>query len=126
MTWFSKIFSGPANKTTENYTIRLGKTVRADKVFEAWTSGNLIAMLEAAELKTNPIDRHHLLLHIVKETYRLRKEKNYRELCMKYADKHLKEFPDIYPFLKKEFKDFMPSVPTFQKYATILTDFSTL
>lgn len=122
MGWLSKMFSGSSGKNSDSYTMRFGKMVKTDKVFDAWTSGNLKAMIQAEGLKTNPIDRHLLLLNIVKETYKLRKEDKYRTLCIKYADKHLREFPDLYPFIRKDLKDFMPRVPTFQQYATLLTE----
>ncbi len=39
----------------ETYIYRMGRNIKTDKVFEAWTSGDLNKMLEAVSLKTNPV-----------------------------------------------------------------------
>jgi len=117
MKWFK-------DKKSKNvqYTYRQGALVPADEVFRAWTSGDLDRMLKATDIKTNLIDRHHLLQSIVAETFKLRKEKKYRMLCIKYAEKHLEELSSILIALKEDLPDMLPRVTTFQKYATILTE----
>ena len=39
----------------ETYIYRMGRHTKADKVFEAWSSGDLNKMLKAASIKTNPL-----------------------------------------------------------------------
>ena len=101
---------------------RLRKSVPVDDAFRAWTSGDLAQMLKAASTKTNPIDRHFLLQSIVDATYKLRKEEKYRKLCIEYAEKHLKELPDIAPALKEDMDGTLPRITTFQHYSTVLTE----
>lgn len=104
-----------------SYTLRQGKSVKTDKVFDAWTSGDLKKMLKVVNVQTNPIDRHFLLQSIVSETYKDRKNNNNRELCKKYASLHLEEFENIAPALKEDMGE-LPRVTTFQNYATVLTE----
>lgn len=104
-----------------SYTTRLGKSVKTDKIFDAWTSGDLKKMLKVVNLQTNPIDRHFLLQNIVSETYKDRKNNSSRELCKKYASLYLEEFENIAPALKKDMGE-LPKITTFQNYATVLTE----
>ena len=90
---------------------RKGKTVPADAVFQAWTSGDLDKMLAVVGVPTNEIDRHFLLMSIVDQT-----------LCIKFAERHISEFAGIAPMLKAEHNGLLPRVSTFQKYATLLTE----
>ncbi|MCA9040705.1 MAG: hypothetical protein KDA65_10190 [Planctomycetaceae bacterium] len=96
--------------------------METDEVFQAWTSGDLEKMLQATENKTNLIDRHYLLLGIVTQTYKKRKEPGYGDLCERYARIHMQEFGEIKPALIKELDGMMPSVPTFQNLAILLTE----
>lgn len=93
-----------------------------DKVFYATFSNDLSRMLSVTELKTTLSNRHFLLLSIVSETYKLRKEEKYKNLCIKFSEIHLEEFPAIAKELKDEFDGSLPRVPTFQYYATLLTE----
>lgn len=125
MNWISSLFSSNKKlqgKETISYTSRLGKSVPTDNVFKAWTSGNLEDMLKVTSLKTNPIDRHFLLQNIVNESYKLRKEKYYRDICIKHSEIHLAEFPNIAPLLKEDMDGELPRVTTFQHIATLLTE----
>jgi hypothetical protein len=125
MSWISSLLSQNKKKDKHesvSYTSRLGKTVKVDEVFHAWTSGDLNKMLEVVNLKTNPIDRHFLLQNIVNESYKLRKEKYYRDICIKHSEIHLAEFPNIVPYLKEDMDGELPRVTTFQHYATLLTE----
>jgi len=125
MSWFSSLFrkkSQPQKEESTAFTLRQGKSVPVDDAFCAWTSGDLDQMLKAVSTKTNPIDRHFLLQSIVDATYKLRKEEQYRKLCIEYAEKHLQEFPSIAPALKEEMGGTLPRVATFQNYATLLTE----
>jgi hypothetical protein len=106
----------------ETYTNRMGKSVKVDEVFLAWTSANLERMLKALPLKTNPIDRHFLLLIIVRETYKRRSEPEMRKMCKEIAEKHVAEFSGLAPALKKEMGGDLPQVPTFQLLSTLLTE----
>ena len=65
-----------------------------DEVFYATFSDDLNKMLRVVDMKTIPINRHHLLQTIVNHSYKLRKEDKYREMCLKYAEQHLKEFDE--------------------------------
>ena len=104
------------------YTLRDGKSIPVDAAFEAWTSGDLDAMLAAASTKTNKVDRHHLLQSIVEASYKRRKERRMRDLCVEYSQIHLSEFSAIAPVLKRQCNGVLPRVTTFQHYATVLTE----
>lgn len=125
LNWFISLFK---TKTKQNkpeptsFTIRQGKSVPINDAFEAWTSADLNLMLKAVSTKTNQIDRHFLLQNIVETTYKLRKEDKYRQLCIKYAEKHLEEFSVIAPILKDDMDGILPRISTFQNYATVLTE----
>lgn len=93
-----------------------------DEVYSAWQSDDLEEMLKAAKKKTNLSNRHFLLQAIVRETYGLRKEEKYKNLCLKFAEQHLKEFDEIIKSLKEEFKGFIPISTTFQYYSTLLIE----
>jgi len=104
------------------YVKREGKQIEADEAFFATSSGDLNRMLKALETKTNPIDRHFLLMNTADEGYKNRKDEKVRKIFKEVAKTHLKEFPQINPFLKSEFDGILPRVSTFQKYATVLTE----
>jgi hypothetical protein len=104
-----------------SYVTRLGKEVEADEVFHACASGDLARMTRALTIRTNPIDRHFLLLGIVQLSYKRRAEPEYRQLCLDTARLHMREFDDIAPYLRKEMGGFMPRVPTFQLLTILLT-----
>ncbi len=120
MGFLSSLFGKKEKSVT--YTSRQGKTVQVDDAFKAWTSGDLSKMLKAVDSKTNLIDRHFLLQSIVDATYKLRKEEKYKTLCIKHAEKHLQELPNIAPALKKDMGGKLPRITTFQNYATVLTE----
>ncbi|HEU0153153.1 MAG TPA: hypothetical protein VFQ84_07405 [Arenimonas sp.] len=104
------------------YTIRLGRTVKTDEAFDAWTSGDLAKMLAALNSKSNKIDRHFLLMSIVDATYKKRSDPEMSRLCRDVAELHLREFPNMVKPLKKEMGGTLPRVTTFQNYATLLTE----
>lgn len=120
MRWFSALFR--KSRKHVSYTTRQDKSVRTDAAFDAWTSGDLDQMLKAAKTETNPIDRHFLLQSIVDISYRQRKTEKYKNLCIEYAELHLKEFPAIAPALKKDMDGVLPRISTFQHYSTVLTE----
>ena len=104
-----------------SYLLRDGKSVRADAVFHAWTSGDLVQMLSVFEIQTNPIDRHHLLQGIVKATYSRRSEPEMRRICSEVAERHLAEIRRILPVLVRDL-GVVPRVTTFQHYSTLLEE----
>lgn len=104
-----------------SFISRFGKSTPADEAFHAWTSGDLNRMLKAVEIKTNLIDRHHLLQCIVEATYRQRSKTEMRAKCKEIALIHLKEFPKISAALKED-KGVLPRVSTFQHYSTLLVE----
>lgn len=123
MNWITSLLrKNKQTNDTETFVFRQGKHILADETFNAWTSGDLDKMLKASELDTNPIDRHFLLQSIVTETYKLRKEEKYRDLCIEYAEKHLEEFDKIATALKEDMDGVLPRVTTFQNYSTLLSE----
>jgi hypothetical protein len=106
----------------ETFTLRGGKTVRADEVFHAWTSGNLGRMRKALAIKTHPIDRHFLLMGIVDQTYKARADRLMAETCLQVGRIHLAEFPQLVPSLLQEFNNLLPRVLTFQLLPTLLAE----
>lgn len=106
---------------TQSFTIRAGKAVPADEAFKAWTTGDLPRMLRALNTKTNPIDRHYLLMGIVEQTYKRRSEPRMATECARVAELHLSEFAVLAPPLKQD-TGFLPRVTTFQNYAMLLTE----
>jgi len=113
--------NGPTGQG-KRWVVRQGEALEADEVFDAWTSGSLDQMLAAMEKPTNPIDRHFLLLQIVEHTYKNRTDPEMADLLAATAEKHIQEFPGIAPKLKEDMHGILPRVPTYQHYATLLTE----
>lgn len=113
--------SGRYSAMSEVYLTRMGRSVLADEVFFAWSSADLERMLRARSLRTNPIDRHFLLLGIVQATYGRRREPEMRRLCRETAVRHIAEFPSILRPLVEDLGT-LPHVPTFEHLATVLTE----
>jgi hypothetical protein len=109
-------------KENRSFALREGKMVPTDDAFDAWTSRDLEKMLSAFRNKTNPVDRHFLLMGIVDETYKRRNDPEMRKKCKDIAEIHIKEFPTIVPPLKKDMGGVLPRVSTFQQYSTVLTE----
>ncbi|MFP4691639.1 MAG: hypothetical protein ACLFMU_06975 [Bacteroidales bacterium] len=123
MSFLRKLFGGKENDKSYKFVERQGKVTQTDRSFDAWTSGDLNEMLKATKTDTNPIDRHFLLQTIVAETYKRRKEKKYRDLCIEYSEKHIEEFKNrIEKPLKADSYGQLPRISTFQHYATLLTE----
>jgi len=115
--------SANQSRNFEQYTIRDGQLTKADNVFLAWTSGDLPKMVAALDLKTNPIDRHYLLLNIVEQAYKQRRSNpSMRDLCLHVSKIHLQEFDELSVALQKSTNGLLPRVPTFQYYATMLVE----
>jgi hypothetical protein len=106
----------------ESYVTRGGTLVKVDEAFLAWTSGDLSRMLRALHLRTNPIDRHFLLMAIVKETYSKREDPSGRRTCLEVGLRHVEEFESIAPSLRVEMGGFLPRVTTFAHVATVLAE----
>jgi hypothetical protein len=119
--WFKKRDN---SDETISYKVRDGKTLKVDEVSEALASGDLKRMINALELNTHPIDRHYLLLELVRITYKGRKtDPKKMELCESIAWKHIEEFPKLAGPLKSDDENgSLPHVPTFQLLATLLTE----
>lgn len=109
------------NKEEEEFTEE-ERNRGMDEVYLARQSNDLEKMLKATELETTLSNRHFLLQAIVSETYRLRKEEKYKNLCLKFSEKHLEEFHLLTQSLKDEFDGSIPRVTTFQYYSTLLTE----
>jgi hypothetical protein len=97
------------------------KARETDGVFYTWTPSDLDAMLSQLNEKTNFVDRHFLLMNIVGETYKHRDDPEMRDICHHVAQMHIDEFHKIKPYLKRSI-GVLPRVPTFQQYATVLTE----
>ena len=125
MSWLASLFGkDQAQQKVEptSFILRQGKYVPVGDAFSAWTSGDINEMLEAESTKTNSVDRHYFLQSIVGEAYKLRKDEKYKQLCIEYADKHLREFPSIVQVLKDEVGGILPRVTIFQHYAIVLAE----
>jgi|SRR5690554_3034813 len=105
------------------YTVRDGELVETDAVFDAWTSGDITQMRLALAEKTNLVDRHFLLMGLVDQSYKHRKDDpELEKLCAEISEQHIQEFPEIKPALVKSLDGILPRVTTFQKYATLLLE----
>lgn len=100
---------------------RFNKFIEADKVYLAWASNDIDTMLAAIDIKSNPLDRHYLLLNIVNLSYSKREIEYYKEIAIKTAELHISEIKPILDYFNK-YEHCIPSIPTFQQYATILTE----
>ena len=105
----------------ESYVSRGGRNVVAGEVFHAWTSGDLPRMMRALSLRTNPIDRHHLLSQVVQLTYAKRTDPTFRRVCLDVGFQHLQEMPDLLAPVAADL-GVVPRVPTFQPLATVLAE----
>lgn len=122
MNWLKKIFGNKKSVKRLSAENTSNTKEQSSIVFDAWTSGDLGEMIRATKSKSNPIDRHFLLLQIVEETYKKRKDIKYREIFKEFAQQHISEFSALSSQLKKEFNNKLPRVPTFQKYSTVLAE----
>lgn len=71
---------------------------------------------------TNLIGRHFLLLNICEQLYKKRADPKMAAEYARIAEMHLAKFPRIVHALHAEFPRGLPRVPTFQTYATHLTN----
>jgi len=78
--------------------------------------------IKVLSTKTVPLERHFKFQGIVAETYKRRKDPEMRKICKNIGIKHVSEFKNIVPALKKEFKGTLPIVVTFQYLATLFTE----
>lgn len=107
----------------KRYTVRGGKSIAVDAVFDAWVSDDLDTMIAVMDIPTHPIDRHHLLNGIVSGAYKRRDEPYYAAICASTAETYLAEMPSLLRAMRKEHpKSPMPHVVVFEKYATLLTE----
>jgi hypothetical protein len=93
-----------------------------DEVYFAMLDDDLDKMLSVTELNTIPKNRHYLLQSIVNQSYKLRKEEKYKNICINFSEQHLKEFDAISPYLINKYDSTLPRVSTFQNYSTLLTE----
>jgi hypothetical protein len=93
-----------------------------DEVYYATFSGDLNQMLNVTELKTSLINRHFLLQTIVSESYKLRKEEKYKNICINFSEKYIEEFLQFLQPLKTEFGENLPRISIFKNYSTLLTE----
>jgi hypothetical protein len=71
-------------------------------------------MVSALPIKTNPIDRHHLLQCIVEESFKRRIEPEMAQLCKRVGEVHLAEFGSLAVALCTDFDGKLPWVPSFK------------
>ncbi|MDA2935271.1 hypothetical protein MYX82_13160 [Acidobacteria bacterium AH-259-D05] len=123
--WFAlKAFGRGTHRRNQqkSFTLRMGKVVPTDDVFDAWTSLDLDTMLSALSKSTNPIDRHFLLQSIVQVTYKSRKNPKMHAVFLKIAHQHIQEFSELVTGLRQEFNGVLPRIVTFQYLATVLAE----
>jgi hypothetical protein len=98
-------------------------TIGDDELYEAtFLSNDIERKIKATEIQTdNIINRHFLLQSIITESYRLRKDKYYSNLCIKFSEIHIAEFDETANALRKEY-DKIPRILVFQYYSTVLTE----
>ncbi len=106
----------------QTFILRNGKSIPADEVFFAWTSGELARMLAARAMQTHPIDRHHLLSGIASTAYAQRERPEMRRLFLETAQQHVAEFATLAPVMAADFGGRLPRVPTFASLATVLAE----
>lgn len=104
-----------------SYLMRMGRRVRADEAFFAWTSGDLDRMIAALSARTNPIDRHHLLMNIVNLAYKERSNPGRRKTCLEVGTQHVKEVPSLLPSLREDLRT-TPRIPTYAHISTVLAE----
>ena len=108
------------------YTISSNGFAPESEAHKAWTSGDIDSMMKSIEkISDAPLsDKHFLMLMIVKEAYKRRKENDrFRDICKDIGWRHVNEFPALIKPLKKALRiNFLPSVPTFKLLATVLTE----
>ena len=91
-------------------------------VFDASTSEDLASMLAVIDQPAKPLDRHFLLMSIIKETYRRRDDPIMRETCRRVGRRHLELLPKFVHPLKRLVGGFMPRVSTFEHLTMILSE----
>jgi hypothetical protein len=102
--------------------LREGRNIKADEAFFAWTSGDVHRMVRALAVRTNPIDRHFLLMGIVAATYKKRNDPVARRTCVEVGRMHVAEFPAIAPVLRADMGGLLPRVATFAHLAAVLAE----
>lgn len=75
---------------------RFGQQVEPDAVFDATASGSLDAMRSALQVRTNAVDRHHLLHSMVRALYPLRTVQGGYDELVRIGDLHLREMPVLF------------------------------
>lgn len=102
--------------------IREGRAVQADEVFAAWMSADVQRMIGALSLRTNPVDRHFLLMGLCQQAYRQRtNDPGMRKLARDVGLLHIQEFASLRAPLVRDL-GVLPRVPTFQNVATLLAE----
>lgn len=124
MKWIKSLLSIDIDEPSSSkiYKTREGRAILIDDAFKAWTTSDLSQMLKAVATDTHLIDRHFLLQRVVRETYKLRKDSYYSDLCLEHAQLHFVEFEDIAPILKDDLGGTLPRIATFQQHATVLAE----
>lgn len=93
-----------------------------DKVYWAYCSGDLKKMLSVTKLETRASNRHFLLQSIIRDTYKLRSDEYYQQLCLKFGEIYFEEYPVFEVKLREHFKEDLPRITAFEHYATLLTE----
>jgi len=117
----SRVGSDQANELASG-DLNREKSMSRGIVFDAYNSDDLAFMLAVINEPAKPIDRHFLLMSIVKETYRLRDDPVMRETCRRVARRHLNDLPEFVRPLKRLVGGFMPRVSTFEHLTMILSE----
>jgi len=86
----------------ERSMLRFGQSVPVDAVHDAWTSGDVKQMLKVLSHDTNPVERHFLLLSLVRALYKDRDDPRVRSKLLKIGDLHLAELAELLPALYRD------------------------
>ncbi len=79
----------------QKFIQRFGREVPADAAFTAWTSADVSQMRAALKVRTNAVDRHHLLQTLANALYRKRGFDNFRAEFIEVASLHLSEMATL-------------------------------
>ena len=93
----------------------------ANRVFDAWSGGDLSKMLHVLDEPASPLDRHFLLMGIVTEAYKLRQIPEMAALCERIGRLHLKELHSLFPHVSASVKGAPLDVYTFDRLFRVLS-----
>jgi len=100
---------------------RYGDPTIGRQIETAIAAGDLTLALNLLDRRADLVDRHFYLMYAVGAAYKRRADPATAAFCEQIAMMHLAEFPKLAVALKKDMGS-LPIVPTFAKFATLLTE----